>query len=182
MLKLPTLILLLLLSLTGTAQNFKPVDEGSKVHFVIKNFGISTGGDLHGVKGTINFSPQNIKAAVFNVSVAVKTIDTDNNSRDDDLRSGKYFDAEKYPEITIKSTIIDKTNRSATGWFYFTGTLNMHGVTKIITFPFSAVLHGNDYLFSGQFELNRLDYGVGESSSVMSKTVKVSISVLAKKI
>jgi hypothetical protein len=39
----------------------------------------------------------------------------------------------------------------------------------------------NDYLFTGEFEINRLDYGVGSSSAVLSDIVNVSLSVLAKK-
>jgi polyisoprenoid-binding protein YceI len=38
-------------------QNYTPVDEGSKVHFVIDNFGIATGGDFKGLTGTIKFDP-----------------------------------------------------------------------------------------------------------------------------
>jgi len=181
MLNYPLVLMLLTLSGTGIAQNYTPTDEGSKVHFIIRNFGINTGGDLQGLKGNIVFTPANLKTSDFNVSVEVKTIDTDIRSRDKDLRSGSYFDAEKFPLITIQSTKIDKTNRTDSGWYYFTGTLTIHGVTKIILFPFTATLQGNDYLFSGKFDLNRLDFGVGESSSVLSKTVKVSLSVLAKK-
>jgi polyisoprenoid-binding protein YceI len=114
--------------------------------------------------------------------VDVKTIDTDNSSRDEHLRSVSYFNAEEYPVITIKSTKIDKTNKSNAGWYYFTGTLSMHGVIKVISFPFTATPQGSNFLFAAKFELNRLDYVVGESSSVMSKTVKISLSVLAKKI
>jgi Uncharacterized conserved protein len=169
----------LLITVAGMTQNYTPVDEGSKVHFVIKNFGINTGGDFSGLKGTVTFNPGNLKTSVMNVSVAVKTIDTDNETRDGHLRSDSYFDAEKFPLITITSTKIDKNNKS--GSYYFTGTLTMHGVTKIISFPFTATLQDNDYLFTGKFDLNRLDYGVGEPSSILSKTVKVSILVLAKK-
>lgn len=180
MLKCILLLMWLVSAVAGMTQNYTPVDEGSKVHFVIKNFGFNTGGDLRGLSGSIAFNPDNLKASVMNVSVAVKTIDTDNETRDEHLRSDSYFNADKFPLITIKSTGIDKTNKPGT-WYYFTGTLTMHGVTKIISFPFTATLHSNDYLFTGKFELNRLDFGVGEPSSVMSKTVKVSISVLAKK-
>jgi polyisoprenoid-binding protein YceI len=95
------------------------------------------------------------------------------------LKSDSYFDTEKYPELIIKSTKINTSNKS--GWYFFTGTLTMHGVTKEISFPFTATQQGNDYLFAGEFELNRLDYSVGETSAVLSKTVKVSLSVLAKK-
>jgi Uncharacterized conserved protein len=172
---------LLAVSFAGISQKYKPADEGSKVHFVIKNFGINTGGDLAGLTGDINFVPANITACSFDVSVSVNTIDTDNGTRDKDLKSDKYFDADKYPVITIKSTKIYPTNKTALGWYQFTGTLTMHGITKPIAFPFRAIKKGNDYLFVGGFILNRLDYGVGKSSSVLSNSVNVSLSVLAKK-
>ena len=168
---------LLLFSFTGFSQKYKPVDAGSKVHFTIKNFGISTGGDLSGLSGEINFIPKNVVASTFNVSVDVKTIDTDNESRDVHLKSQEYFDAEKYPVVTIKSSKINRTNKSNMGWYQFTGTLSMHGVSRPIAFLFNVSPKGSDYLFVGGFEINRLDYGVGKSSTVFSKTVKVSLSV-----
>jgi len=171
----------LIFSFAAISQKYKPLDAGSKVHFIIKNFGIETGGDFTGLMGDISFIPANITTSSFDVSVSVKTIDTDNDMRDKDLKAKKYFDADTYPAITIKSTKIDRTNKSATGWYYFTGTLTMHGVTKPIEFPFSATLKGNDYLFVGGFTINRLDYGVGGNSAVLSNNVKVSLSVLAKK-
>lgn len=177
-----TVLLFLYISFCTTAQTYRPSDTGSKIHFIIKNFSINTGGDLSGIKGIINFNLSNLNACSFNVTVDVKTIDTDNSSRDEHLRSVSYFNAEEYPVIAIKSTKIDKTNKSNAGWYYFTGTLSMHGVTKVISFPFTATQQGFNFLFASKFEINRLDYGVGESSSVMSKTVKISLSVLAKKI
>src|SRR5438045_7587500 len=92
----------LAISFAAVSQKYKPVDEGSKVHFEIKNFGINTGGDLSGLAGDINFVPANVGACSFNVSVSVNTIDTDNGSRDKHLKSDEYFDAEKYPLITLK--------------------------------------------------------------------------------
>lgn len=169
------------LTVIAAAQNYAPVDDGSKVHFVIKNFGINTGGDIAGLKGTILFDPANPASSDFNVSVDVNTIDTDSENRDEHLRSESYFDAAKYPVITIKSTKIATTNKTGSGWYYFTGLLTMHGVTKEISFPFTATLQGNNYLFAGEFELDRLNYAVGETSAVLSRTVKISLSVLARK-
>ncbi len=57
------LIFAIFLSLTGftvVGQKYKPVDEGSKVHFVIKNFGINTGGELSGIIKMIWFSTATI--------------------------------------------------------------------------------------------------------------------------
>lgn len=162
------------------SQKYKPTDEGSKVHFTIKNFAISTGGDISDLTGDISFVPNNITKSSFKVSVNVKTIDTDNNTRDNHLKSKEYFDAEKYPEITLVSTRITYS-KSKKNLYYFTGNLIIHGITKQITFSFTATQKGNDYLFTGAFDINRLDFGVGKSSAVLSNNVKVSLSVLAKK-
>lgn len=174
-------IFLLLSTVNVIGQKYKPVNEGSKVHFIIKNFGIDTGGELSGITGDISFVPSNNPSNKFDVSVDVATIDTDNERRDKHLKAEDYFDAEKYPSITIRSTRISRTNKSSAGWFHFTGTLTMHGVTKPIRFPFRATKKGNDYLFVGGFTVNRMDFGIGKNSSALSNSVKVSLSVLAKK-
>lgn len=163
------------------SQEFAPTDVGSKVHFVIKNFGINTGGDFTGLKGSIIFNPNDLTTSQFNVTVAASTVDTDNQSRDKSLRSAEYFDVQKYPDIRLTSTKISATNKTATGFYYFTGNISIHGVTKTISFPFKAELINNDYLFTADFDLNRLDFGVGEKSSVLSNKVSLSLKVMAKK-
>lgn len=163
------------------AQKYTPTDEGSKVHFTIRNFGIKTGGQLSGLKGEILFFTTDLPSCLFNVSVDASTVDTDSESRDNNLKKSEYFDVKKYPEITITSTKIDKTNKTESGFYYFTGTLSLHGITKQISFPFHIEKVNDNYLFTGEFQINRLDYGVGSNSAVLSNTVNVSLSVLAKK-
>ncbi|HXS55545.1 MAG TPA: YceI family protein [Hanamia sp.] len=175
------LFAIIFLSTAAAAQSYKPGDTGSKVHFVIKNFGINTGGDFTGLKGDIRFFPDDVTKSSVAVSVSTSTVDTDNGSRDKSLKSDEYFDAQKYPEISIVSTKIEKTNKTATGIYFFTGNLTIHGITKTISFPFQATKVKDDYLFTGEFEISRLDYGVGEKSAVLGNKVVVTLSVLAKK-
>jgi polyisoprenoid-binding protein YceI len=175
------LTFLLIISLNTYAQNFSPVDSASKVHFVIKNFGINTGGDFSGLKGNITFLPDSLTACKFNVSVAASTIDTDNNMRDKSLVSDEYFDAEKFPLLTIVSTKIEKTNKTAAGFYYFTGNVTIKGVTKSIAFPFQAKEENNGFLFTANFDINRMDFGVGDQSIVLGNQVAVTLSVFAKK-
>ncbi len=163
------------------AQKYIPIDQGSKVHFVIKNFGIKTGGQLSGLKGDIYFFTTDLAACKFNMSVSSSTIDTDNESRDKHLKAEEYFNAEKFPEITLESTKIEKTNKTVDGYYFLSANLTIHGITKPISFPFHAEKQNDSYLFTGEFEINRLDFGVGENSAVLSNTVAVSLSVLAKK-
>lgn len=156
-----------------------PVDEGSKVHFVIKNFGINTGGDFKGLKGSIKFDPVNFAASAFDVSVDAATIDTDNSSRDDHLRKSDYFDAATYKTINFKSTKVVKS--TVAGRFYVYGNLTIKGVTKPVEFGFGATPKDGGYVFDGEFEINRRHFGVGGSSISMSDKLTVSLSVFAKK-
>lgn len=175
------LICLLFISFNSGAQSYSPVDSASKVHFVIKNFGIGTGGDFTGLKGDVTFLPDSLAGCTFDVSIATSTVDTDNKMRDKSLVSDEYFDAEKFPLITIVSTKIEKTNKTTAGFYYFTGDLTIKGVTKAIAFPFQAKEENDGYLFTGNFEINRSDFEVGSQSIVLSDQVAVTLSVFAKK-
>src|SRR5215510_7337077 len=106
MLKGSSVIIALFVAAFAFGQTFTPIDQGSKVRFVIKNFGISTGGTFEGLSGSITFDPAKIASASFDVSVDAKTVDTDMEARDNHLRKEEYFDVEKYPKLTFRSTKI----------------------------------------------------------------------------
>jgi polyisoprenoid-binding protein YceI len=161
------------------SQTYTPTDAGSKVHFVIKNFGFKTGGDFTGLKGTIVFNPKALNTSRFNVTVDSKTIDTDNGTRDSHLRKSEYFDVEKYPLISFVSTKI--TESTTAGRYYVFGNLTIKGITKAVEFGFSATPSANGYLFTGEFEMNRRDFGVGGSSFSMSDNLTVSLTVEVNK-
>jgi len=155
-----------------------PTDAGSKVHFVIKNFGISVGGDFTGLKGFIEFEAANVTAAVINVTADAATVNTDNNKRDEHLKKDDYFDVAKYPTIHIVSSKIEKG--SSINAYLFSGNLTIKGVTKPLKFPFTATKSGTGYLFAGNFDISRRDFNVGGGTFPLSENVKVSLSILAK--
>jgi polyisoprenoid-binding protein YceI len=161
------------------SQTYTPADAGSKVHFVIKNFGIKTGGDFSGLKGVILFDPKAITTSRFNVSVNSKTIDTDNGTRDNHLRKSEYFDVEKYPLISFVSSKV--TQGASSDLFHVTGNLTIKGITKELQFDFSATPLSTGYLFKGEFDINRRDFTVGGNSISMSDHLHVSLSVTANK-
>ncbi len=168
----------LLISSFCKAQTFTPADEESKIHFVIKNFAINTGGDISGMKGAIKFNAKKPASASFDVTAAVSTIDTDNEKRDTHLKEVDFFDAVKYPQLRLVSTKIlpgkDLKN------FIFQGKLTVKNVTKNIVFPFTAESKKGGAVFKGTFDIKRSDYGVGKESATMSDKVKVSLTVFAK--
>lgn len=155
-----------------------PMDEGSKVHFVIRNFGFKTGGDFTGLKGTIRFDPNNITLWAFDVTVDASTVDTDNNSRDSHLRKADYFDVQKFPTIHIASKKIEATSKP--GVYLLHGDLTIKGITRPVKFTFVVKNTNAGYLFIGDFEINRRDFTVGDDSISLSDNLKVSLSIFAK--
>jgi polyisoprenoid-binding protein YceI len=179
--KKTTLFLVAFVVYSGLAfaqATYTPVDAESKVHFVIKNFAIKTGGDFSGLKGTIKFDPAKLASSGFDVTVDAATVDTDNSSRDGHLKKEEYFDVATYKTIHFKSTKI--TLSSIAGRFYVFGQLTIKGVTKPVEFGFSATAKNGGYVFDGEFSINRRDFGVGGSSVSMSDNLTVSLSVFAK--
>lgn len=176
---LKIIVFFLLIAGLVNAQKYTTTDVGSKVHFVIKNFGIKTGGDFTGLKGSIVFDPNALNTSSFNVSVNSNTVDTDNGTRDKHLRKEEYFNVESFPLIRFVSTKVTKS--TVAGRFYIFGKLTIKGVTKAIEFGFSATPSLTGYVFNGEFEINRRDYGVGGSSMSMSDNLKVTLIITANK-
>ncbi len=164
---------------TTFGQNYTPTDAGSKVRFVIKNFGINTGGTFEGLTGSIIFDPANLAGASFNVSVDAKSVDTDVEARDNHLRKEEYFDVEKYPKLSFRSTKITTTNKE--GYLFIFGVITIKNISKEISFPFKQTSKDGGILFDGEFKLNRRDFGVGGKSFSMSDELNVELSIFAKK-
>jgi len=164
---------------TAFGQNYTPTDAGSKVRFVIKNFGINTGGTFEGLTGSILFDPANLAGASFNVSVDAKSVDTDMEARDNHLRKEEYFDVEKYPKLSFRSTKITTTNKE--GYLFMFGVITIKNISKEISFPFKQTSKDDGILFEGEFKLNRRDFGVGGKSFSMSDELNVELSIFGKK-
>ena len=160
-------------------QTYTPADKGSTVRFVIKNFGINTGGTFEGLTGTITFDPASLSTASFNVSVDAKTVDTDMEARDNHLRKAEYFDVEKYPRLSFRSTKVTTTTKE--GYLYMYGIITIKNVSKEISFPFKQTSKDGGILFEGAFDLNRRDFGVGGKSFSMADDLTVELSIFAKK-
>ncbi len=149
----------------------------SSITFKIKNAGIGVDGSFKGFQGIVDFNPDNLSSSNFDVSIDAKTIDTDNNMRDNHLREDEYFGVENHPTISMKSTKIEKVSD---GNYKATFNLTLKGKTKSVSFPFSYDKTSTGYKLKGSFEIDRRDYGVGGSSWILSDDVKVYINLEVK--
>lgn len=150
----------------------------STITFQIKNLGFNTSGSISGLQGDIRFDPANLDSSSISSSVDVNTLNTDNNMRDEHLKSDSYFDAAKYPQITMRSVSIKhKSGDNYTGTF----NLTIKGKKLPVEMPFTYTATGNVALFKGSFKMKRTDFGIGGSSLTMSNEVNVNIEVEASK-
>jgi polyisoprenoid-binding protein YceI len=147
------------------SQDWKIADNYS-----VKFEGGDPSGEFKGLKGVISFDPNNLAASKFNVTIDVASINTGNGMKNTHAKSAKWFDAEKYPTIIFTSSAITKT----TTGYEAKGTLEMHGVKKEITLPFTFI----NNVFAGIIEVNRLDYNVNSAEPEHGAAkFKVDISV-----
>ncbi len=124
------------------------IQDGYSVKFSSKD----PSGEFGGLKGTISFDEKNLAASKFDVSLDVASINTGNGMKNTHAKSDKWFDAEKYPLIKFTSSSIAKT----AGGYEAKGTLEMHGVQKPFTMPFTFA----NNVFTSGFDINRLDFNV----------------------
>jgi len=144
-----------------------PMDSGA--HFSIKHMMISTvRGSFGKVSGTVNYDGKNLANAKVNATIDASTVDTNEAKRDEHLRGKDFFDVEKYPTITFKST---KIKPSGKGKFSMTGDLTMHGVTKPVTLAVEGPSQqiddkkGNYKVgFSATGTVKRKDFGITYNS------------------
>ncbi|MCF0053941.1 YceI family protein [Dyadobacter sp. LJ53] len=134
-------------------------------------------GTFDAPKGEAVFNEKSPENAFFNIDIAANTFKTGNNSRDKDMKSEKYFDVEKYPNIHFKSTKVEKKS----GKYEATGKLTIRDVTKTVTLPFEAKKNSDGtYSLSSTFEVNRLDYKVGTKDWKLKDVVTVDLKAVIK--
>ncbi len=176
--KIQFILSLLVLGLSmnlSFAQQYTPDASASAIKFSIKNMGITFNGTFGGLAGQITFNPNDLSSSFFNVHVEAKSVNTDNESRDNHLRKEDFFNVEKFPKLSFAS---DKITSAGKGEYTVTGRLTIKDVTKTISFKFSATPQGNGIILKGNFEINRRDYNVGGSSMTLSDKVKVNLIVV----
>ena len=149
-------------------QGWQPTDK-----YNISFSSNDAGGIFKKFSGNIVFDEQNTTASVFDVTIDVNSINTGNGLQNKHAKSDEWFDAAKYPVIRYVSKKITKT---ATG-YQVTGDMDMHGVKKELTIPFTFRKNGNSGEFKGSFSVNRSDFHIGKPGGEVAESIKVDITV-----
>ena len=148
----------------AAAETFTVDKYHSEATFTIRHLITRVSGRFNDVSGSINVERSDPTLSSVEFTMKTASIDTGVAPRDNDLRGPNFFEVDKYPEITFKSTSIKPSGKKDV--YDVTGPFTMHGVTKIITIPveflgFAKDPQGKERAgFVAHTTLNRQDYGI----------------------
>lgn len=173
------------------ADNFIVDKNHSEATFQVRHLVSRVSGKFDDFAGAISVDEANPAVSTVEFTIKTPSINTGVTDRDKHLRSADFFEVEKYPEISFKSTSVKPTSRKNV--YDVTGNFTMHGVTKTITLPveflgFIKDPRGNTRAgFSAHTVLNRKDYGIvwnralDSGSTLLSDDVDVTVNIEAAK-
>jgi polyisoprenoid-binding protein YceI len=176
---------LALAALPAMAQDTYKIDPvHSEASFKIRHLLAKASGRFTKFAGTIKVDTADISKSSVEVTIEAASINTDNADRDKHLKSPDFFDVEKFPTITFKSTAVKEV---AKGKLEITGDFTLHGVTKRITFPITnagtmagmqpgSVVAG---FTDGALTINRNDYGIKTFPGALGDDVAISLNIEA---
>ena len=159
----------------------------TRVGFSVRHFFTPVKGEFKTVSGTIALDQANLNASQVTVEIDAASINTNNDKRDNHLKSDDFFAVEKNPKITfVSKSIVVKDNKGT-----MSGDLTMRGVTKPVTLD--VVVEGIGKQgpgtiagFTASGKLNRKDYGIlwnrtlDQGGTMLGDDVTLEITVEAK--
>jgi len=162
-----------------SADNYVLDQSHTAVVFKTTHMGLSwTYGRFKEVKGTFSIDSADPAKSTFTMAIKADSIDTDNNQRNDHLRSPDFFNTKQYPTITFKTT----SAKPAKDGFEVTGDLTMHGVTRPVTMNLTGPKNGNAApsrartAYSTELVLRRADFGMDKMLEAVGDDVHIMIS------
>jgi polyisoprenoid-binding protein YceI len=180
-----TLVTALAVAATAAAQagTWQIDPNHTAAQFSVRHLGVSTvRGAFTKVSGTAKYDPADPSKDSLEVTIDANSVDTRVEMRDNDLRSPRFFDVQKYPTITFHSKA---AKAAGVGKLKITGDLTIHGVTKEVVLdvdgPTAPI---KDPMGSGQrmgasatTKINRQDFGIVTMPGGIGDEITITIDV-----
>lgn len=163
----------------------------SFIGFKVKHNGlIEVPGFFRDFTGSVNFDAKDMTKSTVEFTAKATSVDTGVVGRDNHLRTKDFFEVETHPEISFKSTKVEKKGKI---WM-LTGDFTLKGVTKSITFPFQIPgwlpadeRSGGKMGITAETTINRRDFGVNYGGKLpsgiaaLSDDIKIGLQIEAGK-
>jgi polyisoprenoid-binding protein YceI len=180
-----TLVVAMLLTVSAAAQDAWQLDPPhSSAQFSVRHLGVSTvRGAFTKVSGSVVYDPANLNKSSIQAAIEAASVDTRVEMRDNDLRSPRFLDAQKYPTITFQSK---KVEAAGADKLKVSGDLTIHGVTKEVVLdvdgPTPSIKDpmGKDRLRMGASattKINRNDFGVSGLPGIVGDDITITLDV-----
>ncbi len=173
-------VLLFCIGIPGIGQTWKSDPAHSRLAFTTVHLSISdVTGHFNKFDASIAASKPDFSDAVFELTADVRSVDTKVEMRDNHLKSAEFFDAEKFPTMTFKSTGLKPNGKDK---YILTGDLTLHGVTKPVTLDLAyrgTITHPQTKKPVAGFQatgvIKRSDFGIGGKfpSAMVSDEVRI---------
>ena len=173
----------------ATKVSYAPVPGGeyridpahSTIGFAIRHYEINwVSGRFNDFAGTIRFDDKDVTKSSVEFTAKIESIDTGVARRDQHLRTADFFDAAKYPEMTFKSTRVERKGKDS---YVLHGDFTLKGVTRPLAIPFTVTgaikdPRGNTrFGVAAQTTINRRDYGITWGSALQGGGLDVGNEV-----
>ena len=172
--------LFVLTAFTTAIDTWKNDKPHSQLGFTITHLGISdVSGTFNDFDVTVTSSKKDFSDAVFELTANVGSIDTRVEQRNNHLKSADFFDVEKYPKMTFKSTSIEKAGKDK---YKLSGNLTIRDITKPVTMDLlyrGTIEHPQSKASTAGFQLTgtikRSDFNVGPKfpAPILSDEVRI---------
>jgi polyisoprenoid-binding protein YceI len=136
---------------------------------------------LDRISGDFELDTADLTRSSISVTLPLDGLHAGPAKLDTDLKSPNFLDAAKYPDITFKSTKVEKTGPSS---LKITGDLSVHGVTRPLVLDAHINKIGDNPMsgrpsagFEAETVLKRSDFGVGKLVPAVSDEIKVHVSL-----
>ena len=170
----------LLFSFKTTDATTWSVDKShAKLGFTITHLMVSdVEGSFKSFDATITSTKEDFSDALVNMSADMSSVNTENEKRDEHLKSADFFDIANYPTMTYMSTSFKKAGN---GKYIVKGMLTLHGVTKPVELTAVSRMGTNPMSkktvagFKITGKIKRTDFGIstGTPSSMLSDEVEI---------
>jgi len=149
----------------------------SYIGFRVMHMGLAeVPGRFKDFSGSINYDGADVSKSSVSFTAKVTSVDTGVEGRDKHLRTKDFLEVETYPDMSFKSTKVEKKGKN----LLVTGDFTLKGITKSITIPFTINgmmkddKGGVKMGISAQTTINRRDYNVTYGNKLPDGTLALS--------
>ncbi|HLV64443.1 MAG TPA: YceI family protein [Polyangiaceae bacterium] len=167
----------------ASATKYTFSQEGSKLEWVGAKVSAKHDGGFRTFTGTIEVPEGNPEKGSVTVEVETASVFSDTEKLTGHLKSPDFFDVEKHPKARFTSTSIRPGGDNG-ATHTITGNLELHGVTKSISFPAKIRVDPDQVGVDAEFGINRKDFGIvypGMPDDLIRDEVLIRLEVRAKR-